>query len=198
VNNASTTDHDSNADLLLSIAMDHDQAAFTKLFLQMGPRLKAWCMGQGSTENEADDLVQECFIRVWNKAGQYRPEAASANTWLFTIIRNCRIDSLRKGQRESVGASDLWPEPSSGPMDEDIETDLNARHVRNWVSDLPSEQRQMLYKAFFEGKTHAEIAEETGVPLGTIKSRIRLALQKMDNLARDLGSWLTIILLTNF
>jgi RNA polymerase sigma-70 factor (ECF subfamily) len=83
-------------------------------------------------------------------------------------------------------------------MDEDIETDLNARHVRKWVGDLPSEQRQMLYKAFFEGKTHAEIAEETGVPLGTIKSRIRLALQKMDNLARDLGSWLTIILLTNF
>jgi RNA polymerase sigma-70 factor (ECF subfamily) len=198
VNNASATDHDNNAALVLAIARDQDRGAFTQLFQQMGPRLKAWCMGQGSTESEADDLVQECFIRVWNKAGQYRPETASANTWLFTIIRNCRIDALRKGQRESVGPADLWPEPSTGPMDEDMATDLNARHVRKWVSDLPGEQRQMLYKAFFEGKTHAEIAAETGVPLGTIKSRIRLALQKLDNLARDMGSWLTLILLTNF
>lgn len=184
--------------LIAAIAQKRDREAFTALFNACAPRLKAFAMRHGSSESQAEELLQECMLTVWNKAHTYNPTSGAATTWLYTILRNKRIDAARKGQFEVVTSDDLWPEAETGQMEDALASDLEARVVRTMLQTLPEEQRQIVYKVYFEGKSHSEIADDLDLPLGTIKSRLRLAMNKLDTLAKEQISWLIIILLTNF
>jgi RNA polymerase sigma-70 factor (ECF subfamily) len=149
-------------------------------------------------DSDAEEIVQESLLTVWRKAPQFNPATASAITWLYTIVRNKRIDLARKGKNHQIVSDDLYPEPTSQPLESNVESDLNGKLIRTLLSNLPDEQRQIVYMVYFEGKTHTEISGELDLPLGTIKSRLRLAMKKLDTLAQEQITWLIIILLTNF
>jgi len=193
--------------LILRVA-DKDEQAFMDLFDATASRLKAYAMQCGSSDSDAEELLQECMMTVWRKAEQFNPKAASAITWLYTIVRNRRIDMLRKEKPDQIQSFDLWPEApveqsvahkfTSDHLEDDVERDLNGQMIRILLESLPEEQRQIVYKVYFEGKSHSEIAAELDLPLGTIKSRLRLAMKKLDTLAKEQMTWLIIILLTNF
>lgn len=184
--------------LILTIASDQDRSAFIQLFEAVSPRLKAYAMRCGANQSDAEEVVQEALLTVWKKAHTFNPKTASAITWLYTIVRNKRIDLVRKERPDLVTSEDLWPEPESEYLENDVESDLNGKVVRKLLYGLPEAQRQIVYKVYFEGKPHSEIANELDLPLGTIKSRLRLAMNKLDTLAKEQMTWLIIILLTNF
>lgn len=203
-----TPEQKSLNDLVVHIAQHQDKESFLELYEKCSGRLKAYAIRCGATEHDAEEIVQEALVTVWNKAKQFNPNTASAITWLYTIVRNKRIDFARKQKHVQVMSDDLWPdnEPQAHLYGEDheedvadtLESDLNANFVRTIIESLPQEQRQIVYKVYFEGKSHSEIAQETGLPLGTIKSRLRLAMKKLDTLAKEQSSWLIIILLMNY
>jgi RNA polymerase sigma-70 factor (ECF subfamily) len=185
-------------DLILRIAETQDQKAFVELTVLAAPRLKAYAIRCGSHIDDAEELVQECLLTVWRKAHQFNPKTARSTTWLYTIIRNRRIDMGRKNKLDIVQSDDLWPEAESDLLEDDVVRDLTGNLVRTLLYSLPDEQRQIVFKVYFEGKSHSEIAGELDLPLGTIKSRLRLAMKKLDTLAKEQVSWLTIILIMNF
>lgn len=166
-------------DLLLAVAQKQDKGAFAELFEYFAPRIKSFLMKGGAAPDQADELAQETMISVWQKAASFDPAKASASTWIFTIARNKRIDAIRKTPRPEVDADDIELADDAPSASDEIaqgqETDIMARAIQN----LPQEQADLLYKSFFEDKTHADIAKETNLPLGTVKSRIRLALDRL-------------------
>ena len=155
-------------------------------------------MQSGSSAEEADDLVQECLMTVWRKAHTFNPKNGTAITWLFTILRNKRIDFARKGRYDTVLSDDLWHDQPSEELETDVSSDLEANYARMLVKSLPEEQRQVVFKVYFEGKSHSEIAADLDLPVGTVKSRLRLAMKKLETLASEHASWLIIILMTNY
>ncbi|MFC3153436.1 sigma-70 family RNA polymerase sigma factor [Litoribrevibacter euphylliae] len=185
-------------ELVLRIAQHQDKQAFMELFENVSSRLKAYAMRCGADSSEAEEIVQESLLTVWRKAEQFNPKAASAVTWLYTIVRNKRIDMARKSKNVQIVSDDLYPEQGTVDLDIDVERDLNGHIVRTLLTSLPEEQRQIVYMVYFEGKTHSEISNELDLPLGTIKSRLRLAMKKLDALAQEQITWLIIILVTNF
>lgn len=184
--------------LLHRIAHERSKEAFVALFNACAPRLKAFAMRGGARESVAEELLQECMLTVWHKAHTYKPESGAATTWLYTIMRNKRIDAARQNPFEEVCSDDLFPEEAGEALENQVSSDLDARTVRIMLQSLPEEQRQIVYKVYFEGKSHTEIADELDLPLGTIKSRLRLAMNKLDTLAKEQVTWLIIILLTNY
>ena len=194
---ASETSYQMDA-LIVRIAESQDQQAFSELAVLAAPRLKAYAIRCGAHINDAEELVQECLLTVWRKAHQFNPKTARSTTWLYTIVRNKRIDSLRKNKLNIVQSDDLWPEGETEELENDVERDLTGKLVRTLLQSLPNEQRQIVFKVYFEGKSHSEIAAELDLPLGTIKSRLRLAMKKLDTLAKEQVSWLFIILIMNF
>ncbi len=194
-NQQDTTDLNS---LVLRIAQHQDKQAFAELFDAVSSRLKAYAFRCGATDTEAEEIVQESLLTVWRKAGQFNPKTASAVTWLYTIVRNKRIDLARKHKNVQIVSDDLYPEQATDDLENDVERDLNGEIVRTLLTSLPEEQRQIVYMVYFEGKTHSEISSELDLPLGTIKSRLRLAMKKLDALAQEQMTWLIIILMTNF
>jgi len=185
-------------DLILRIAKDQDKEAFMALFDAMSSRLKSYAIRCGASESDAEEVVQEALLTVWRKAHQFNPKTASASTWMYTIVRNKRIDMVRKVKNYQVVSDDLYPEPTTEDLENDVESDLNGNIIRTLITTLPEEQRQIVYMVYFEGKTHTEISSELDLPLGTIKSRLRLAMKKLDALAQEQITWLIIILMTNF
>jgi RNA polymerase sigma-70 factor (ECF subfamily) len=185
-------------DLIVRIAKNQDQQAFSELVGLAAPRLKAYAIRCGADINDAEELVQECLLTVWRKASQFNPKTARSTTWLYTIVRNRRIDIGRKNKLNLVQSDDLWPEGETGYLEDEVERDLTGQLVRTLLHSLPDEQRQIVFKVYFEGKSHSEIAGELDLPLGTIKSRLRLAMKKLDTLAKEQVTWLTIILIMNF
>ena len=186
--------------LIAIIARDKDRNAFIELFEQVSPRLKSYAIRCGASASDAEEVVQEALLTVWRKAHTFNPDAASAITWLYTIVRNKRIDLVRKERPDLITSDDLWPEAFTEQehLENEVESDLNVNIVRTLLHGLPETQRQIVYKVYFEGKPHSEIANELDLPLGTIKSRLRLAMKKLDTLAKEQMTWLIIILLTNF
>ena len=194
-----TTPPDASLDsLILDIAQHQNKQAFIELFNRVSSKLKSYAIRCGANQADAEEIVQECLLIVWRKAPTFNPQAASAITWLYTIVRNKRIDFVRKQRPDLIGSDDLWPEPESEKLENHVESDLNANIIRTLLYELPEEQRQIVFKVYFEGKSHSEIANELDLPLGTIKSRLRLAMKKLDTLAKENMSWLIIILLMNF
>ena len=161
---------------------DGDRLAFRELYEHFGPRIKAYALNQGISQ-QADELVQEVMTSVWRSAARYTDTLASVSTWIFTITRNQRIDLLRKAGRSqaeiAVETEDLWQIPGEDDVVHSIQTIAAARSMRESIQQLPEEQMIAVRKVYYEGKTHQEVAEELQIPLGTLKGRLRLSLQKL-------------------
>lgn len=166
--------------LLVAVGQNKDKSAFAELFEYFAPRVKSFLMKGGAAPDIADELAQETMITLWQRAATYNPEKANASTWIFTIARNKRVDGLRKKIRPETEESEAEFIVDDAPLASDVISQAEELHVmENALDTLPKEQADLLYKSFFEDKTHADIAAETGLALGTVKSRIRLALEKL-------------------
>lgn len=173
---AGTVQADSSAALLAAIAERQDHFAFAQLFDRFAPRIQAYLRRLGAEKALAEDLTQEVMLVLWQRAGLYDPTRATASTWIFTIARNRFIDSIRC--RPSEMESDVYA--IGVPADDDTErgfylTQLE-RHLRRAVASLPSEQSQLIEHGYFRDKSQSALADEFDLPLGTVKSRQRLAL----------------------
>lgn len=163
---------------ILRIRDARDQAAFAELFKHFAPRVKAFLMRSGADATLAEECTQEVMATLWHKAHLFDPARASVATWIFTIARNRKIDAIRKNKR---------PEPEELPWGPEAEPDQadalvlqqESEQLGQALATLPAKQRTLIEKAYFGDLSHSEIAEQTGLPLGTIKSRIRLALDRL-------------------
>ncbi len=161
-----------------AIARDQDQAAFVDLFRHFAPKVKAFLIKSGADASLAEECMQDVMATLWRKAHMYDPARASVSTWIFTVARNRKIDLLRKYAR---------PEPEDLPWGPEAEPDQadvialqqESSKLAEALKELPEKQRVLIERAYFGDLTHSEIAAETGLPLGTIKSRIRLALDRL-------------------
>jgi RNA polymerase sigma-70 factor (ECF subfamily) len=171
---------DAQADLMERVAQDRDRTAFAQLFAYFAPRVKSYLLRLGAADGLAEDIAQEVMVTVWRKAGLFDRRQASVSTWIFRIARNRRIDAFRRDAKPALDPEDplLSPAPET-PPDEAIEAQEREAAVRDALQTLPPEQVEMLQLAFFEGLSHSEIAEARGLPLGTVKSRLRLAFDKL-------------------
>jgi RNA polymerase sigma-70 factor, ECF subfamily len=175
------------ADLLQRVAQSRDIEAFRQLYQQYGPRVKSYMIRQGANPDTADELAQETLLMVWRKAGLYTREKGSATTWIFTIARNLRIDRLRRevpwqelpeGHNEEA-SDDIAP-------DEAVSDRERQSRVQAVLASLPADQHAVVSLSYLDGLSHSEIATKLGLPLGTVKSRMRLAYQKIRDAVEDL------------
>ena len=176
----------SENDLLGRVGLTQDRESFAKLFVALGPRVKAYMMKIGSDPAFSEEITQETFITVWRKAGQFDPKKASAVTWIFTIARNRRIDRLRKEKRPALDPNDpmLLPNDSPTPL-QNMEQSTIVESVKRSIGDLPEDQREVVRLSFIEGLSHQEISDAIGIPLGTVKSRLRLSFEKLRHTLGD-------------
>ena len=164
--------------LLLRVRDDADTAAFALLFRHFAPRIKAFLRKSGATDALAEECAQDVMATLWQKAHLFDPARASVATWVFTIARNRRIDALRKSRRPEPEDLPWGPEPEREAA-EALELQQESRRLGEALAQLPDKQRSLIERAYFGDLSHSEIAAETGLPLGTIKSRIRLALERL-------------------
>lgn len=177
----------SMSDLLQRIADRGDAEAFRKLFLTFGPRVKAYMMRHGADAGKAEELAQETLLVVWRKAGLYSDDKGSAATWIFTIARNLRIDRLRREVPFQALPEGHQEEASSEALpDEALTARERQERVRAALATLPPDQHEVVTLSYLEGLSHSEIASRTGLALGTVKSRMRLAYQKIREAVEDL------------
>ncbi|MBN9219304.1 MAG: sigma-70 family RNA polymerase sigma factor [Mesorhizobium sp.] len=163
------------------VAASQDREAFAELFDHYAPRIKTMMMRRGATRDRAEDLAQETLIRLWRKAAQYDPERATVSAWVYAIARNISVDEIRR-----EGRATAWAE-IDGMLDEQDDCEPERQllvaereaYARSSIIALPDEQLRVIRLSFFDGLAHAEIANLLGIPLGTVKSRIRLALQRL-------------------
>ena len=178
--------------LLTAVAKQRDRAAFAQLFDHFAPRLKSYMQKLGSSAPQAEELVQETMLLVWRRAETFDATKANASTWIYTIARNKRIDVLRRERRPEPDPTD----PAFVSGEEGIETPAeNAdteRELSAAIATLPPEQAELLRLAYYEDKAHSEIAAEKKLPLGTVKSRLRLALEKLRRILRETDTGKTI------
>lgn len=169
-----------------AIASHGDRAAFALLFRHFAPKLKAYCLRQGATAETAEELMQEAMVQMWRKAATFDPAKAAVSTWLFTIIRNKRIDMIRRESRPELKPEDfeVFVQPEQG-ADDKVGAMLEAERIAQALGLLTPDQRLVLEKAFYEDKSHSVIAAEIGLPLGTVKSRIRMALARLKIMIAD-------------
>ncbi len=165
-------------DAVERIRVHKDQDAFAALFRHFAPRVKAFLMKSGADASLAEECAQEVMATLWNKAHLFDPARASVATWIFTIARNRRIDALRRQRRPEPEELPWGPEPE--PDQEDaLALQQESERLGEALAQLPEKQRELIERAYFGELSHSEIANETGLPLGTIKSRIRLALERL-------------------
>jgi RNA polymerase sigma-70 factor (ECF subfamily) len=166
------------AALMLAVRDRQDKAAFSQLFRHFGPRIKVFLMKSGTDAALAEECAQDVMATLWQKAHLFDASRASVATWVFTIARNRRIDVARRARRPEPELLD-W-----GPVDEPDQADIyeaaqDTKRLVAALSNLPTPQKALIQRAFYGDLSHSEIAAETGLPLGTIKSRIRLALERL-------------------
>lgn len=155
-----------------------DQTAFAELFHHFAPRIKAFLMKSGAHETLAEEIAQEVMATLWHKAHMFDPSRASVATWIFTIARNRKIDAFRK-QRRPEPEELTWGPEAEPDQDDVLALQQETEKLAQAISELPDKQRELIERAYFGELSHSEIADETGLPLGTIKSRIRLALERL-------------------
>ena len=166
------------AELIKKVETLKDTSAFEELFNHFAPRIKAFLMKSGADSQMAEECSQEVMATVWRKAHLFDPSRASASTWIFTIARNKKIDAIRKQNRPEP--EQLYPDLDYEPDQESVvELQQETERLTLALRELPDKQRVLVEKAYLGELSHSEIAEITGLPLGTIKSRIRLALEKL-------------------
>ncbi len=177
----------SPADWIAAIAARQDRAAFAALFAFYAPRIKTMLMRAGASADAGEDFAQETLLTVWRKAAYFDPARASASAWVYTIARNLRIDRLRHDKRAKsyVPYEAIELEEPERP-DVVLSSAERDERVRAALTQLPEEQIRVLQLSFFEGRAHGDIAEKLNLPLGTVKSRVRLAMGRLRNLLGDL------------
>ena len=165
---------------LVAVAQSGDRDAFASLFRHFGPRVRAYLLRAGGDSVKVDDVLQETFAAVWNRAALYDGSRASAATWIFAIARNRRVDAFRRDRRPEFDPNDpaFHPDPVPGG-EEALATQERAEAVRNALAVLSEEQREVLWLSFYEGESYPAIAIRLGIPLGTVKSRARLAFVRL-------------------
>jgi RNA polymerase sigma factor (sigma-70 family) len=168
------------AALVAAVAARQDREAFTRLFDHFGPRLNGYLLRLGTDPTTAEEITQEVMVTLWKKAALFDPSISSVSTWLYRIARNRRIDLLRRDRLTFLDTEDPVLEPAD-ETDLDAKVDLQQREeaVRAALSSLPDEQLALVRLAFFDGLSHSQISERTGLPLGTVKSRIRLGFTRL-------------------
>ena len=172
-----------------AVALRRDRAAFAGLFGHFAPRVKTYMRRSGASESEAENLAQETMLKIWRKAELFNPASTGAEAWIFTIARNLRIDALRRERRGALNdASDIDEEflLDDAPLpDAALATRQSEARIRAALFELSHEQQRVVELSFYQEKAHAEIAEVLGIPLGTVKSRLRLAMAKLRSLIGD-------------
>lgn len=175
-----TEDEDLQADLMTAVAEKRDRSAFVQLFEHFAPRIKAYMRSTGTDNAQAEELTQEAMITLWRRAASYDPAKASLSTWLFTIARNKRIDAVRRTKRFDLFAAEALLDETLAPSSEQMASAAEtSRIIRDALAELPEEQARIVHMSYFEGQSHSMIADQLGLPLGTVKSRVRLALLKL-------------------
>ncbi len=177
--------------LIREVATRQDRAAFAALFEHFAPRVKSLMLRSGANVARAEELAQETMLAVWSKAALFDPEKGSAVTWVFAIARNLRIDALRRdqrGERDLDGDTDIERYIDSLPGSDSLLAAAQLeRRVRAALEKLSNDQSRVVELSFFEEKAHGEIAELLQIPLGTVKSRLRLAMARLRALLGDLS-----------
>lgn len=173
-----TTEQTHWIDEMLRVRDNRDKQAFSALFVHFAPRIKGYLIKSGADGTTAEECAQDVMTTLWRKADQFDPARASVSTWVFTIARNRRIDMLRRDRRPEP--EDLFWGPEHEPeQSEVIELQQETARLVKAIAALPQNQRKLIEQAYFGDMTQSEIAQITGLPLGTIKSRIRLALDRL-------------------
>lgn len=170
---------------LIAVRDRRDRAAFARLFAHFGPRLKAMLLRGGLRDGSAEDIVQDVMLAVWNKAAQFDPHRAGASAWIYRIARNRRIDLAR---RRPLPLPDTLEEPPDAEPDaaQILAVEQEARRLRAALAQLTPEQGRVLEQAYMDDLPHSQISQMTGLPLGTVKSRIRLGLARLRAELKDL------------
>lgn len=168
------------ADCILAVAKSRDYAAFEALFRHFAPRVKSYLLKIGRDASVAEEVMQETMIMVWRKAGQFDPSKASASTWVFTIARNLRIEAFRRDRRPELDPDDpaLAPE-TEAPIDQVLAQQQSEAQLRKAMTSLSEDEQTLLKLSFYNDMSHSTISEKLGLPLGTVKSRFRLAYGKL-------------------
>jgi len=187
--NGSATRTDSWSQLLKRVGQQRDEQAFKNIFEHFTPLIRGMCLKNDAGSDSAEEVIQEVMIKIWRKSPSYDPNKSAASTWIYTVVRNCRTDLIRKSSRRQIDRSDidvddLWDDT------EDNQPFVYLQHCRNEsmfnhsLEQLPTEQRQVLTQVYMQGKSHSEISVETGLPLGTVKSRVRMGLKKLQSMVK--------------
>ena len=168
--------------LVAAVAERRDKAAFARLFDHFGPRVNAYLVRLGVDRAAAEEMTQDVMVTLWRKADLFDPAKSSLSTWLYRVARNRRIDALRRDRLDFYDPADFAIDiPDKSVLDAGAMLDAQSREdvVRAALQRLPEEQLGLVRLAFFEGLSHSQIAERTGLPLGTVKSRLRLAFTRL-------------------
>lgn len=166
--------------LLAAVARERDVEAFETLFRHYGPRVKAYMARQARDQQAAEELMQETMMVVWNKAALFDPSRGNVSAWIFTIARNLRVSAYRKQNRPEFDPNDPAFVPDDVmPADQELESRQEADRLHEAMRQLPKEQLDLLQRSFFHEIPHSALAKEFGLPLGTVKSRIRMAFAKL-------------------
>jgi RNA polymerase sigma-70 factor (ECF subfamily) len=166
--------------LMARVAADRDREAFRDLFVHFGPRVKALMMRGGANPEHAEDLMQDVMMTVWRKVELYGPERGSVSAWIFAIARNARIDALRRGSsRPYQDIDDIELASDEADGEDHVYAGQRAERVAVALGELPDEQREIIELAYVHDLPQSAIAERLGIPLGTVKSRMRLAYAKL-------------------
>jgi RNA polymerase sigma factor (sigma-70 family) len=175
-------------ELLTAVGATRDGKAFTLLFDHFRPRVQAQLVRLGLAPAAAEDLAQDVMETIWQKAHLYDRRRSAAITWVFQIARNRRIDVKRRSRESCFPAEDFFaiPDPGAG-CDERLDLRQRQEYVRTALSALPQEQLALVRLAFFEGLSHSAIAQKLKLPLGTVKSRLRLACARLQRVLADSG-----------
>jgi RNA polymerase sigma-70 factor (ECF subfamily) len=184
--NGDAAPHEGHVRDILAVARAQDRAAFARLFGHFGPRVKSYLLRLGADQGQAEDLTQEVMLALWRKAPAYDPALAAPSTWIFAIARNRRIDALRADRRAQLDPDDpaLRPEADALP-DRVLDSGRWETRLTQAVRELPPEQAQMLKLAYYEDRSHGDIAQSLRLPLGTVKSRLRLAVGRLRTIFGD-------------
>jgi RNA polymerase sigma factor (sigma-70 family) len=165
--------------LLVAVAERRDHSAFARLFDRFATRIETYLRRLGAERALAEDLTQEVMLVIWQQAWRYDPTRAAASTWIFTIARNRLIDALRRQRSEQKPDGDAIEVLAGDDTEQSFYLTQLQRYLRHAVTLLPSEQNQLIEQGYFRDKTQATLADELDLPLGTVKSRQRLALGRL-------------------